>query len=39
LIDIRRDEGSTGPARAFDDYVVNVDSNDLGEVKLIRKLS
>ena len=37
-ITVERNIASSGPARAFDDYVVNVDSNDLGEVKLIRKL-
>ena len=37
-ITVERNVASSGPARAFDDYVVNVDCSDLGEVKLIRKL-
>ncbi len=37
-ITIKRNIASSGPARSFDDYIVNVDSNNLGEVKLIRKL-
>jgi CRISPR-associated protein Csd2 len=38
VIDIRRVEDSAGPARSFEDYVVNVNDNDLGEVNLIRKI-
>ena len=37
-ITVERNILSSGPARSFDDYVVNIDSNNLGEVKLIRKL-
>jgi len=35
---VQRKDGSTGPARSFDDYVVTVNDNDLGEVKLNCKL-
>jgi CRISPR-associated protein Csd2 len=35
---IRREEGSEGPARSFNDYQVLVDDSDLGEVTLLRKL-
>ena len=34
----KRTEESNGPARSFEDYVVNVNSDNFGEVKLIRKL-
>jgi CRISPR-associated protein Csd2 len=37
-ITIERKNALSGPARSFEDYVVNVNDNDLGEVKLIRKL-
>ncbi|MEI7695800.1 MAG: type I-C CRISPR-associated protein Cas7/Csd2 [Chlorobium sp.] len=37
-ITVERKNGLSGPARAFEDYVVNVNDNDLGEVNLIRKL-
>ncbi len=37
-ITVERKNSSTGPARSFEDYVVDVNSDDLGEVKLIRKL-
>ena len=37
-ITVERKNGLSGPARSFDDYVVNVNDNDLGEVNLIRKL-
>ena len=37
-ITIERKNALSGPARSFEDYVVNVNDNDLGEVNLIRKL-
>jgi CRISPR-associated protein Csd2 len=37
-ITVERKNALSGPARSFEDYVVNVNDNDLGEVKLIRKL-
>ena len=37
-ITVERKNGLSGPARAFEDYAVNVNDNDLGEVNLIRKL-
>ena len=37
-ITIERKKALSGPARSFEDYVVNVNDNDLGEVNLIRKL-
>ncbi|MBZ4219617.1 MAG: type I-C CRISPR-associated protein Cas7/Csd2 [Chlorobium sp.] len=37
-ITIERKNTLFGPARSFEDYVVNVNDNDLGEVNLIRKL-
>ncbi len=37
-ITVKRQDESAGPARSFEDYVVNVNSDNLGEVKLIRKL-
>ncbi|NTW88573.1 MAG: type I-C CRISPR-associated protein Cas7/Csd2 [Desulfobulbaceae bacterium] len=37
-ITVERKNTLSGPARSFEDYVINVNNNDLGEVKLIRKL-
>jgi CRISPR-associated protein Csd2 len=37
-IAVERKNALSGPARSFEDYVVNVNNNDLGEVSLIRKL-
>jgi CRISPR-associated protein Csd2 len=37
-ITVERKNALSGPARSFEDYVVNVNDNDLGEVNLIRKL-
>ena len=37
-ITVERKNALAGPARSFEDYVVNVNNNDLGEVNLIRKL-
>ena len=37
-ITVKRKDESAGPARSFEDYVVNVNSDNLGEVQLIRKL-
>jgi len=37
-ITIERKNALSGPARSFEDYVVTVNDNDLGEVNLIRKL-
>lgn len=34
-ITVTRKDKSTGPARSFEDYVVHVNDDDLGEVKLI----
>jgi CRISPR-associated protein Csd2 len=36
---VERKDGSTGPVRSFEDYVVNVNLDNLGEVKLIQKLA
>ena len=37
-ITVERKNALSGPARSFEDYVINVNENDLGEVNLIRKL-
>jgi len=37
-ITVERKNTLSGPARSFEDYVVNVNDNNLGEVNLIRKL-
>ncbi|NTV05943.1 MAG: type I-C CRISPR-associated protein Cas7/Csd2 [Chlorobiaceae bacterium] len=37
-ISVERKNALSGPARSFEDYVVNVNDNDLGEVNLIRKI-
>lgn len=37
-ITVNRKNTLSGPARSFEDYVVTVNDNDLGEVNLIRKL-
>jgi len=37
-ITVERKNALSGPARSFEDYVVNVNENDLGEVNLIRKI-
>jgi CRISPR-associated protein Csd2 len=37
-ITVERKNTLSGPARSFEDYVVNVNGNDLGGVNLIRKL-